>query len=92
MIGNPLGRIRKDVIRVRQNTDFLNSDYRNTSLFQLGTEQILKYLRNRLTVDDGTDESKTYDIPRTTETDDEKKRRLYTEHHVVRSTGTFDIR
>jgi len=60
-------------------------------VFQLGTEQILKYLRNRLTVDDGTDDKKTYDIPRETETDDERKRRLYTEHHVVRSTGTFDV-
>ena len=57
----------------------------------------MKYLRNRLTVDDGTggtDEGnkKTFDIPKLSETEDERKRRLYTEHHVVRSTGTFDIR
>lgn len=55
----------------------------------------MKYLRNRLTVDDGTgDENgkKTFDIPKAAETEDERKRRLYTEHHVVRSTGTFDIR
>jgi hypothetical protein len=57
----------------------------------------MKYLRNRLTVDDGTSvgeqgNKKTFDIPRPVETEDERKRRLYTEHHVVRSTGTFDIR
>ena len=57
----------------------------------------MKYLRNRLTVDDGTggeDEGnkKSFDIPKAVETEDERKRRLYTEHHVVRSTGTFDIR
>ena len=55
----------------------------------------MKYLRNRLTVDDGTggeDSKKTFDIPKPVETEDERKRRLYTEHHVVRSTGTFDVR
>jgi hypothetical protein len=57
----------------------------------------MKYLRNRLTIDDGSvgsdsNDQKTFDIPKATETDDERKRRLYTEHHVVRSTGTFDIR
>ncbi|CAF1119610.1 unnamed protein product [Adineta ricciae] len=77
IIGNPLGKIRKDVIR-------------------LGTEAIMKYLRNRLTIDDGngggdSDEKKTFDIPKSAETEDERKRRLYTEHHVVRSTGTFDL-
>jgi hypothetical protein len=65
-------------------------------LFQLGTESIMKYLRNRLTVDDGSvvggDDQKTFDIPKAAETEDERKRRLYTEHHVVRSTGTFDFR
>ncbi|CAM4976766.1 unnamed protein product [Rotaria socialis] len=74
MTGNPLGKIRKDVIR-------------------LGTDSIMKYLRNRLTIDDGTASStdqQTFDIPKSTETDDERKRRLYTEHHVVRTTGTFD--
>ncbi|CAF4313040.1 unnamed protein product [Rotaria magnacalcarata] len=74
MTGNPLGKIRKDVIR-------------------LGTDSIMKYLRNRLTIDDGTassTEQQTFDIPKSTETDDERKRRLYTEHHVVRTTGTFD--
>lgn len=60
----------------------------------MGTDAIMKYLRNRLTVDDGGDEDskKTFDIPRAAETEDERKRRLYTEHHVVRSTGTFDLR
>jgi hypothetical protein len=53
----------------------------------------MKYLRNRLIVDDGTeDNKKIFDIPKAAETEDERKRRLYTEHHVVRSTGTFDIR
>jgi hypothetical protein len=57
----------------------------------------MKYLRNRLTIDDGSrgggdDEKKNFDIPKAAETKDERKRRLYTEHHVVRSTGTFDIR
>jgi hypothetical protein len=57
----------------------------------------MKYLRNRLTIDDGSrgggdDEKKNFDIPKAVETEDERKRRLYTEHHVVRSTGTFDIR
>ncbi|CAF1052171.1 unnamed protein product [Rotaria sp. Silwood1] len=75
MTGNPLGKIRKDVVR-------------------LGTESIMKFLRNRLTIDDGSasnNDPKTFDIPKTVETDDERKRRLYTEHHVVRSTGTFDF-
>ncbi|CAF0899731.1 unnamed protein product [Rotaria sordida] len=75
MTGNPLGKIRKDVVR-------------------LGTESILKFLRNRLTMDDGSasgNDQKTFDVPKTVETDDERKRRLYTEHHVVRSTGTFDF-
>lgn len=67
----------------------------------MGTEQIMKYLRNRLTIDDGSssggggaDENnqKAFDIPKEVETEDERKRRLYTEHHVVRSTGTFDLR
>ena len=40
----------------------------------------------------GDDEKKTVDIPKKVETEDERKRRLYTEHHVIRSTGTFDIR
>jgi len=57
----------------------------------------MKYLRNRLTIDDGngggsSEDKKTFDIPKAVETEDERKRRLYTEHHVVRSTGTFDIR
>jgi hypothetical protein len=59
----------------------------------------MKYLRNRLTIDDGSvgvgsdsNDQKTFDIPKATETEDERKRRLYTEHHVVRSTGTFDMR
>ena len=54
----------------------------------------MKYLANRLTVDDGTQggAQKTFDIPKATETEEERKRRLYTEHHVVRSTGTFDHR
>ena len=54
----------------------------------------MKYLRNRLTIDDGNsdDTQKTFDIPKEVETEDERKRRLYTEHHVVRSTGTFDLR
>jgi hypothetical protein len=53
----------------------------------------MRYLRNRLTVDDGSsDNQKTFDIPKAVETEDERKRRLYTEHHVVRSTGTFDVR
>ena len=61
---------------------------------QLGTEAIIRYLRNRLTIDDGTtaDDQKNFDIPKAVETEDERKRRLYTEHHVVRSTGTFDMR
>jgi hypothetical protein len=93
MIGNPLGRIRKDVIRVREK----NRESRSLGTeFQLGTDAIMKYLRNRLTVDDGSaggdDNKKTFDIPKAAETEDERKRRLYTEHHVVRSTGTFDIR
>ena len=59
----------------------------------MGTESIMRYLRNRLTIDDGSnDNPKTFDIPKAVETEDERKRRLYTEHHVVRSTGTFDVR
>lgn len=56
----------------------------------------MKYLRNRLTADDGStprgNDKKSFDIPKPVETEDERKRRLYTEHHVVRSTGTFDFR
>ena len=55
----------------------------------------MKYLRNRLTVDDGSsniDEQTHFDIPKAVETDEERRRRLYTEHHVVRSTGTLDLR
>ncbi|CAF3857900.1 unnamed protein product [Rotaria sp. Silwood2] len=75
MTGNPLGKIRKDVAR-------------------LGTDAIMKFLRNRLTIDDGSasgNDQKNFDIQKAVETDDERKRRLYTEHHVVRSTGTFDF-
>ncbi|CAF0783658.1 unnamed protein product [Adineta steineri] len=62
-------------------------------VIRLGTESIMKYLRNRLTIDDGntTENQKTFDIAKPTETEDERKRRLYTEQHVVRSTGTFDF-
>ena len=57
----------------------------------------MKYLRNRLTIDDGSnddgdDEKKTLDIPKAVETEDERKHHLYREHHVVRSSRTFDIR
>ena len=88
IIGNPLGKVRRDVIRVS------SIEYSRViiSLLQLGTDAILKYLRNRLTIDDGTNDQKTFDIPKPLETEEERKRRLYTEHHVVRSTGTFDLR
>lgn len=47
-------------------------------------------------MDDGSAEStgdqKNFDIPKPIETPDERKRRLYTEHHVVRTTGTLDFR
>lgn len=93
IIGNPLGKVRRDVIRVRKSARS-DTDWEKPSCrFQLGTEAILKYLANRLTVDDGTQGGahKAFDIPKAAETEDERKRRLYTEHHVVRSTGTFDF-
>ena len=55
----------------------------------------MKYLRNRLIIDDGSsvdDDKRTFDSQKSIETDNERKRRLYTEYHVVRSTGTFDFR
>ncbi|CAF0867503.1 unnamed protein product, partial [Didymodactylos carnosus] len=70
IIGNPLNKIRKDIMR-------------------LGTDAIMKYLRNRIADDDDNNERNK--VASNNETEEEKKRRLYTEQHVVRSTGTFDF-
>ena len=79
---------------ILENKTLNNCDRLSMIRLQLGTEAIMKYLRNRLTVDDGTqgNDQKNFDIPRPVETEEERRRRLYTEHHVVRSTGTFDFR